>query len=91
MNFRETSSIALAISSSVENFDIPNRRAESIAGLPDRIAVNTWLGGLLPLLHADPLLQATPAMSRPSSISCRSAPMNERQEVDGNRPFDFKP
>lgn len=51
----------------VENFDTPKRMADPTTESATFMASNTWLGGLLPLLHADPLLHAIPAIS--SAIS----------------------
>ena len=57
-------SIESSISDSVENLEAPNRSAAVISSFGRPMAVNTWLGGLLPLLHAEPRLQAIPARSR---------------------------
>ena len=83
----EIDSIAFSISSAVENLEIPNRSVESTSAPGRPIASSTWLGGLLPLLQADPLLQAMPARSRAISIDWRSVPRKEIEVVPGNRSF----
>ena len=59
---------ASSTSSTVENRLKPKRMALWMTQDGQPIAVKTWLGGLLPLLHADPLLHAMPVKSRAISI-----------------------
>jgi hypothetical protein len=63
----------------------PNRNAVSTSGRAAPIAVNTWLGWLLPLAQADPLLQQIPATSSAINIVWRSTCGNEIHDVPGKR------